>query len=205
MEKVLLCQSKDSTKTYIEFVFANHCMPTLVKLKPASIVSFMKKDINSTVEFQEKLGKELINFDASYEILYENQSAYCVLIYNQVLLNEIFMKYSNHPIMKNNGYSSGYNDFSKNLSNFKDKFIKYKSKKRNGFPHEAGILLGYPIVDVEEFIKNHGKDYILCSYWKVYHNVEEALKTFQCYTDIRNKAMYLLFSGTDLCEFKLSI
>lgn len=74
------------------------------------------------------------------------------------------------------------------------KRLKERIKKIEGFPHEIGLFLSYPIEDVEGFIKNRGKNYILNGYWKVYENEEEARKSFFKYrkcTDIYNK----LFAG----------
>lgn len=39
------------------------------------------------------------------------------------------------------------------------------------FPHEMGLLLGYPIEDVVGFMEHSGKEYLYSGYWKVYENV----------------------------------
>ena len=53
------------------------------------------------------------------------------------------------------------------------------SRLRTGedFPHEVGLFLGYPPADVDGFM--HRKDsYKLCGLWKVYDDVENALRQF---------------------------
>ena len=53
------------------------------------------------------------------------------------------------------------------------------SRLRTGedFPHEVGLFLGYPPADVDGFM--HRKDsYKLCGLWKVYDDVEGALRQF---------------------------
>lgn len=47
-------------------------------------------------------------------------------------------------------------------------------KRRESFPHEAGIFLGYPFEDVISFEKYEGKNCKYCGYWKSYTNPEEA-------------------------------
>lgn len=47
------------------------------------------------------------------------------------------------------------------------------------FPHEIGLLLGYPPADVEGFIQHKGADFAACGGWKAYESPSEALKTFQ--------------------------
>ncbi len=48
-------------------------------------------------------------------------------------------------------------------------------------PHEIGIFLGYPLKDVQDYIKYAGQKYLLNGYWKVYHDPIRALQTFQNY------------------------
>ena len=47
-------------------------------------------------------------------------------------------------------------------------------KSENEFPHEVGIILGYPLLDVIEFENKKGKDCKYCGYWKSYSDVENA-------------------------------
>ena len=47
----------------------------------------------------------------------------------------------------------------------------------DGFPHEVGLFLGYPPADVDGFM--HRKDECkLCGIWKVYDDVESAVRQF---------------------------
>ena len=41
------------------------------------------------------------------------------------------------------------------------------------FPHEIGLLLGYPPEDVSGFIENGGKNFLCSGYWKVYKGRQE--------------------------------
>ena len=43
------------------------------------------------------------------------------------------------------------------------------------FPHEIGVVLGYPVEDVIAFEKFHGKNYKHCGIWKCWSNVPDAL------------------------------
>ena len=55
-----------------------------------------------------------------------------------------------------------------------------------GFPHEIGLFLGYPIDDVISFIENKGKNFKCCGCWKVYHDEDNAKKTFEKYKKCTN-------------------
>jgi ribosomal protein S24E len=45
----------------------------------------------------------------------------------------------------------------------------------------VGLFLGYPLDDVQGFIKNRGSHYKLCGAWKVYGDVEKARNHFRKY------------------------
>ena len=60
------------------------------------------------------------------------------------------------------------------------RYQKYMSDHQS-FPHELGLLLGYPVEDVVGFIKNEGRNYLYSGYWKVYGDVTTARKTFDSY------------------------
>ena len=56
-----------------------------------------------------------------------------------------------------------------------------KLHKCNEFPHEIGLFLGYPPVDVEGLIDHGVKDFKCVGDWKVYGDEEQARQTFARY------------------------
>jgi len=58
------------------------------------------------------------------------------------------------------------------LSTFQKRYAHYMSAGGR-FPHEMGLLLGYPAEDVKGFVENEGKNFLYSGYWKVYADVEE--------------------------------
>lgn len=50
---------------------------------------------------------------------------------------------------------------------------------RASFPHEIGFVLGYPIEDVDGFMSDGGQGAQACGRWKVYGDVDEALRRFK--------------------------
>ena len=81
------------------------------------------------------------------------------------------------------------------------RFRRYK-KKELPFPHEMGILLGYPLCDVRGFIENGGKNYLCSGYWKVYANQEKALQTFSRYARVKEAALQMVRSGIGFQEIR---
>ena len=66
----------------------------------------------------------------------------------------------------------GYKDFSLEyvLTRFRKRYEAHMNGEQQ-FPHEMGLLLGYPIEDVVGFMEHSGKEYLYSGYWKVYENV----------------------------------
>lgn len=76
--------------------------------------------------------------------------------------------------------------------------------RREAFPHELGVVLEYPVEDVEGFIDNQGKNCLTERYWKVYHNKAHAEQVFQLYDQVKETAMKEIVSGFTLCQVVIS-
>ena len=57
-------------------------------------------------------------------------------------------------------------------------WLRQRLAAGQGFPHEIGLFLGYPVGDVAGFIRNRGKNCRCVGCWKVYCNECEARRTF---------------------------
>lgn len=69
---------------------------------------------------------------------------------------------------------------------------------RKTFPHELGLLLGYPVADVLGFVENGGQNYLYSGYWKVYENVQAAKDTFERYTQAKERMIHMVSAGTEI-------
>lgn len=63
---------------------------------------------------------------------------------------------------------------------------------RASFPHEIGFVLGYPIEDVDGFMSDGGQGARACGRWKVYGDVDEAMRRFKEleHEELRIKRLY---------------
>ena len=75
--------------------------------------------------------------------------------------------------------------------------VRYQAyvEGRVDFPHEIGLLFGYPPEDVTGFIENNGKNFLCSGYWKVYGDPERAKKTFAGYDRAKEAAIHMAGSG----------
>ncbi len=94
----------------------------------------------------------------------------------------------------------GYGDPEADLRVLSEKMRGYISGSLS-YPHEIGVFFGYPLEDVKDFIGKRGEGCLYCGYWKVYHNLPDALKVFEDYDKCRDMvAEELLVAGKTLCD-----
>lgn len=72
------------------------------------------------------------------------------------------------------------------------------------FPHELGVLLEYPVEDVEGFIANQGRGSLTARYWKVYHNRQEAEEVFRLYDEVKEQTLWEIVRGASLGQVAVS-
>ena len=77
---------------------------------------------------------------------------------------------------------------------------RYRAYVRKGsdYPHEIGVLLGYPPEDVKGFVVNKGKNCLICGYWKVYGDPEAARMRFEAYDLARERILSRISEGISL-------
>lgn len=83
------------------------------------------------------------------------------------------------------------------LSGIQEQYVDY-IKYGAEFPHEIGIVLGYPKEDVRGFIENKGKNYLYSGYWKVYADVEDKKLLFDAYESAKEGLILLVANGYDM-------
>ncbi|WP_432628914.1 DUF3793 family protein [Brotaphodocola sp.] len=102
-------------------------------------------------------------------------------------------------------YRYGYTcfDVGSVLKRLRERYRLY-AQAGGEFPHELGVLLEYPLEDVEGFIENAGQNSLASRYWKVYHNPQEAERTFRVYDEAKEQAMQEIMNGYALGQVAVS-
>ncbi len=196
---------------YLIYLLVNYCMPTLWNLKPASMINVFKKYRINTVYFY-NLMKEVIKvFDCSMIILYENDSMWNVLLYHNATLDAVSHEKENQMFLNFYGYDANKEGIDHLLRTLQSKYSIYQESSREKirrqnsateYPHEIGILLGIPVYDVKDFIGYQGKNYLYCGFWKVYHELDFALQTFENYRFVREITMQYMKQGKRLEDIR---
>ncbi len=195
---------EDRLEQYVYSLLANYCMPTLAHLKSSSLVSIEKSKLKNTKQLIKFMENCVRAFACSCLCLYENEVKLSLLIYNDRMLSELLTDMDIVNYFIQSGYKVSENCISSVLTTWKQRYSLYFDNRGRlpgyEFPHEIGLLLGYPLKDVIGFIQNKGMNYLLCGYWKVYHDKERAERIFEAYTNVRMNALRLLKEGKTLTD-----
>lgn len=181
-----IVQTMDKSK--LESKLALQCAPVIVGIKMSNIL---------TVTSEEEAMLESILRETGithYPLLRYEVKSVC-LLYRRVELES----YLQETLVQQFFLSNGYEDLS--LAGIfkivKQRYETYMINKED-FPHEMGLLLGYPLEDVQGFIRNKGKNYLYTSYWKVYTDVEEKKQLFQAYENAKEGLLLLVANGYEI-------
>ena len=96
------------------------------------------------------------------------------------------------------GYA--YSDLEEILHVFGNRYHSHM-QGLGAFPHEMGLLLGYPVEDVLGFILNKGRNYLYSGYWKVYYDLPGALELFEHFDEVKETAVRWVSRGGSIGEF----
>lgn len=79
---------------------------------------------------------------------------------------------------------------------------RYESYLQVGceFPHEMGLLLGYPPEDVWGFVVNKGENALYTGYWKVYEGTEQKQSLFHQFECAREHLIRLVHRGERMVD-----
>lgn len=188
--RILDGQTENEKEVPREIAF--HCAPVIAGVKPSNLL-ILRQTKNC------RIGAALENTDVSCMCLFAGREKTMCLLYRKSYLELLTGREENRRFL----LKYGYRDFKieKVLARLKVRFLKYQAGTGE-FPHEMGLLLGYPLADVNGFIENQGRDYLLSGYWKVYDNPEGAKKLFHIYTEIRDEAVRAVDSGKKLWQIE---
>lgn len=178
----------------LENQVAVQCAPLLAGVKPSNL-------LNVQAEARESVFRLFSGTPVSCRVLYEHDGRISVLLYRKEQLEKDTGRPQVRKLLKEYGITG------RNLEEILDQTSGRYQRHMEGkgeFPHEIGLLLGYPEEDVKKFIRFQGKHFLCSGYWKVYGNLQEALKTFASYDRARETVIRLAGSGRDIREILVS-
>ena len=163
----------------MEYMVLYHCAPVLMEIRSGCTITINRSGYREFAVIMEA-------WNADYIILSAEQDKMIILVYCIELLRRRLALDEGRKFLDGFGYKEY--DCPSCFEKIKDRYGLYRNGV-TGFPHEIGFFLDYPIEDMKLFIKNEGKNYIFCGYWKVYQCLEQARLTFREYDEAKDIVM----------------
>ena len=166
-----------------EKLLITHCSPTLAGIKTGSLFSCAYKETCQVTNYIGCLNRKLTSKGVRVLPLCYKSNRVLIYVYRPDFLKRDLCDKLANKILNDRGY----------ICKSPELCIAQLIKRfgySNEFPHEVGLFLGYPPVDVSGFIKNKAECFKCVGCWKVYGDERAALKTFEKYkrcTDIYNE------------------
>ncbi|MCC8027845.1 MAG: DUF3793 family protein [Clostridium sp.] len=175
-----------------------YCSPTLASLKTASLFNH---SYVSEAELDEQLklwngrlrDKGVILLD-----LCRRENKALIYVYRRSRLQADLNQPGVKGFLKNYGYEDVNVDEAV-------AGMRRRMAEGDGFPHEIGVFLGYPLGDVIGFIENEGKNCICKGYWKVYCDECEAIKAFSRYKKCKTTYARLWEQGRTVRQLTVAV
>ena len=172
----------------IETQLALQCAPFLTGLKVSNLLA-IPADMENTAMVMLK------NTGISFFRMIKTDKKVVILLFRRKQLESYLYRKDVKEILKSEGYVElqiGYV-----LYMFSTRYQDHICG--NGkFPHEIGLILGYPAEDVKGFIDNNGRNFLYTGYWKVYKDVDNKIKLFEKFKTAEELLIRLLSSGMDM-------
>jgi len=166
------------------------CAPLLTGIKLSNL-------LNVRADQKEEVFKLFEGSKICCRVLYEFRGRLSILLYRPGMLAAYLDREDVKKLMMSFGY--GDLELEEILDRIADGYQEHMDGKR-GFPHEIGLVLGYPPVDVEGFIKKEGRDFLYSGYWKVYADVAKKLEIFKQFEMAKEMLIRLVSSGVSMEE-----
>lgn len=174
----------------IETQLALQCAPLITGLKVSNLLIIPKGN--------EEVVKRILNRTGiSFYRLIQTRTKTTFLLFRRNELEEFLSDENVKNVFIRAGYKSL--QIGKILRTFSLRYEAYMQGDKS-FPHEMGLLLGYPVEDVVGFVENNGKNFLYSGYWKVYENQKAKVKLFDKFKVAEETLIHLLSNGLSMSD-----
>lgn len=188
-EIMKLRDSEDEEKK-MALLLAIHCAPILKGSKAANIMTVTMREFY-------RIGYLLQETGITYRFLKTKGEKGILYLYREKELAVYLHSKEIRSFLRGYGYRS--DNLDQMLDQLSDRIMMYNHGE-TAFPHEIGVFLEYPLMDVKGFLENHGENFAYSGYWKVYDNVQDAVRKFRQYDEEREYAIKAIAAGKTIRE-----
>lgn len=175
--------------------------PTLAGIKPASLFPYcadsLENAFNEIEEWDRKLSVSGIKITTLCSCA--EKGRVLVYVYRISALKKLLSDDAAEEFLAECGYDTS----NQNVDNML-KQLSLRIGCVSGMPHEIGVFLGYPLEDVEGFIKNNGKNHSFCGYWKAYGDPDAAMRRYTQLKKCNDIYRRLYNSGRSVMELAIT-
>ncbi len=166
-------------------IIIENCSPTLAGIKTGNIFTIDKSLISDIKEELCELNRIFIDKGLRAIPLKITEKSVLIYLYRPEKLKADLSSEEAKEILVKKGYS---------CKSIESDIVHLIHHIHNdcSFPHEIGLFLGYPPIDVKGFMEDTRKGVKCVGYWKVYGDKEKAEKTFSSYkkcTEVYKKCL----------------
>ena len=179
-----------------EFII-RHCAPTLAGIKIGNLFSYPACCMQDTIRALALWNSKLRQKGVRFILLGRRNSRVLILAYRENLLAQALSNPETFLYLGELGYPC--DNVAQSLS-----VLCQRIETAKEFPHEIGVFLGYPLVDVKAFVENKGCNSICCGCWKAYADgdaAEQVFIRFRKCTDIYRRCHA---NGADICRLTVT-
>ncbi len=186
------CQNRMDS-SYIKWIL-ELLGPVILGSKPSEILNISSKDSEKDIKI-----KEIESFfnscvRVSYEIIYKDNGSIRILFVNKEALSKALENKKCINFLKFIGYPKEYQ-----IDEYMN--VLLERLKKDEFPHEIGIFLGYPLKDVVGFMGYGKYKFYKTKYWKIYGDPEVSDMIYNKFLEDR-KTMRMMISNKSLENLK---
>lgn len=187
-ETMLTFLQRATPEEKLGFQVATQCAPVLKGVKLSNLITVKAGCWQKIRRFlrQSRVICVPLYMDGEKEVLY---------LYRYERLVQYLQRKEVREFLQHYGYEQY--DIAAVLRRLRGRYQEYAGAGKH-FPHELGVLLEYPLEDVESFIANQGENSLTVRYWKVYHNPQQAEQTFRVYDEAKEQALTEIMRGYPL-------
>lgn len=194
IQEIMKLRTSQDEEAKMALLLAIHCAPILSGSKAANIMTV-------TVHEFDRIGYLLEGTGIRYRFLKTKGDKGILYLYREKRLRQYLEQEEIQEFLSEYGYDQ--EDIAKML-NLLSKRIQLYNDQEAVFPHEIGVFLEYPLGDVKGFLANEGKNFMYSGYWKVYQDLQGAVRRFIQYDMERELTIQALMQGKTIREIALA-
>lgn len=194
IQEIMKLRTSQDEEVRMALLLAIHCAPILSGSKAANIMTV-------TVHEFDRIGYLLEGTGIRYRFLKTKGDKGILYLYREKRLRQYLEQEEIQRFLSEYGYDQV--DIAKML-NLLSKRIQMYNDQEAVFPHEIGVFLEYPLGDVKGFLANEGKNFMYSGYWKVYQDLQGAVRRFTQYDMERELTIQALMQGKTIREIALA-